>query len=338
MGKSNKSAKHKKSNTPKGTHFSKKKHKYLFWILPLAVFTLVMAWNFLRSDTEQSTKTFTPKPADLCKFSPSFITTYQLKQPVAIDFTQKGFTGFRMIEVNNGQTGRILQLPSWDDAGHLGLYTTDRKGNLYTTPIPHISLQENKPEQQNKVYKVDTNSGEMEVFVDLPWKSPPSLNNPYGALGLAYDCDTESLYVSSIAGSGRKEELGQIFQIDLKSGQILNTFEGFDVIGLGVFTTKTGKKLFCGSARDSEIYSIDLDENSGAFSGDVEFVLSLVEQEGGDFDKGHRIRFFEDNRMEVKGVDFNYSLMVASDPMRNIYNFSYDLEKDDWVFMEVYKQ
>lgn len=297
------------------------------------------AWKFLSSPDSDSTseKNYTPGPANACKFSPSLINAHNLEQPVALDFSQRGFTGMRIIEVREDGSGRILQMPSWDDAGHLGLYALDRKGNVYTTPVPHISLQDNKPEEQNRVYKIDSFTGDMKVFVELPWAKPPSLNNPFGALGVAYDCDNECIYVSSVAGSGPSEELGRIFQVDLETGEILDMIEGIDVIGVGVFTTITGKKLFCGSARQPDIYSIGLNEQGG-FEGEPEFVLSLIEQVGGSFDKGQRIRFFEDNRMEIKGIDFNYSLMVASDPLRNIYNFQYDNNSDSWTFLEVYKQ
>ncbi len=341
-------SKHKKhlpkkgANSNKTSGKSKSGNRGIIIILTVLIIAVgaFMVWKF-RSPS--STGPVTPAkhydvgPANLCKLSPALITAYNLEQPVALDFTQRGFTGMRLIEVRDDGSGKVLQLPSWDDAGHLGLYTLDRRGHVYTTPIPHISLQENKPEEQNRVYKIDSQTGDMKVFVELPWAKPPSLNNPFGALGVAYDCDTECIYVSSVAGSGPNEELGRIFQIDLKSGEILDQIKGIDAIGVGVFTTKKGKKLFCGSARQPDIYSISLDENGG-FIGEPEFVLSLIEEAGGSFDKGQRIRFFEDNRMEIKGIDFNYSLMVASDPMRNVYNFQYDEAADDWNFLGVYKQ
>lgn len=309
-------------------------------IILLTVFLVaagLLVLKFFPSKSVNKRNHFIPGPANTCEHSPSLITTNNLQQPVALDFSQRGFTGMRLIEVRQDGSGRVLQLPSWDDAGHLGLYAMDRDGNVYTTPVPHVSLLENPPEQQNKVYKIDSRTGDMKVFVDLPWAKPPSINNPYGALGVTYDCDTESLYVSSIAGSGRKDEVGRIFQVDIRTAEIVDIFEGIDAIGVGVFTTKSGKKLFCGSAREPDIYSIDLNPD-GSFAGTPQFVLSLIEQEGGSYDKGHRIRFFKDNRMEIKGIDFNYSLMAASDPMRNIYNFQYDETSDEWKFLEVNKQ
>ena len=324
----------KKPSVKQNEVLPKKKFSWIYVIISLILIG-ILGWNLLEKEEKTSTKNLVVGPANLCKHSPALITKYGLQQPVMIDFRQKGFTGMRIIEAKAG--GKVLQLPSWDDAGHLGPYALDRKGNVYTTPIPHVSFSNEELKIQNKIYQIDSNTGEMAEFIDLPAMKPPSTNNPFGAMGIAYDCDTESIYITSLTGSNASEEIGRLFQVDLATKKVVNIFEGIDAIGVGVFTTKKGKKIYYGSAREPDIYSINLD-GKGNFVGAPQFEFSLVEQEGGSFDKGHRIRFFKDNRIEIKGIEFSYSLMVASDPLRNIYNFKYDENADTWTFLEVHKQ
>ena len=105
-------------------------------------------------------------------------------------------------QVQLGAPG-VYQHPTWDDAGYLGPVATDGVGNIYTAPSPRVSLIDNPPAGANTIYKVDTETGEMKPLVTLPAGAPPSSANAYGILGLAYDCDTGSLYASSVAGSTR---------------------------------------------------------------------------------------------------------------------------------------
>lgn len=74
---------------------------------------------------------------------------------------------------NNGQ-GSLYQHPSWDDAGYLGAWTYDRDGNIYAAPVPLVSLVENPPDQQNQVYRVDSDSQAMAEWV-VPARGPASL-------------------------------------------------------------------------------------------------------------------------------------------------------------------
>lgn len=326
--------KKQKATTPK------KKGATLKWILisMLVVGAIGVAYlSYQQKNTTTTKKTGNHKVGitDNCKAMPSFVATNGLQQPVMIDFTQKEFTGFRIIEARGQQ--RTLQLPEWSSKGNLGPYCVDARGNIYTTGVPYVSLEKNKPEEQNKIYIVDHKTGKMSDFINLPWAEAPSANNPYGAVGLAYDCGTKSLYAASLAGSTAQAEIGQIMQIDIATKKVISTLEGVDALSVGIYNTKSGKRLYYGSARTPEIFSVLLDKK-GNFVGEPQFEFSLAAQKGGSADKGHRIRFFKDGRMEIKAIEFSYSLMAASDPMRNIYNFKYNPTTDSWDFMEVHKQ
>lgn len=306
-------------------------------IVAFAIIGVVMSKFALPSSANETTttKNHPVGPTDQCKAMPRFVSNHGLQQPVMIDFTQKDFVGFRIVEARGQQ--RSLALPQWSSKGNLGPYCLDARGNIYTTGVPYVSLEKNKPEEQNKIYIVDQQTGGMSDFINLPWAKAPSANNPYGAIGLAYDCKTKSLYAASLAGSTAQEEVGQIMQVDVKTKKVISTLPNVDALSVGVFDTKSGKRLYYGSARTPEVFSILLDKN-GNFVGQPQFEFSLAAQKGGSSDKAHRIRFFKDNRMEIKAIEFSYSLMAASDPMRNIYNFKYNPTTDSWDFLEVYKQ
>ena len=278
-----------------------------------------------------------PGPADVCVTMPPFALRLGLKPPIAIDLRgQGGLPGFALI--GSGPNAKPLRLPEWEAFGNLGAHTLDRDGNLYVAPIPFFRSGSRKvPPITNQFYRVDGKSGLMTEFVQLPMTSPPSASNPFGVMGLAYDCGTKSLFASSVAGSGPKSEIGVLFQIDPATRAVRSRFDDVDALGLAVFNGARDRRLYFGSARRPEVHSIALDE-TGAFTGRPRFEVSLANQVGGAFDKAHSIKFHRDGRMEVKGIEFSYSLIVASDPRRNTYTFVYQPENDAWVFRDILRK
>ena len=273
-------------------------------------------------------------PTTLCQQLPTFAGRVGLGDRVFIDTTQQTFTG---VALQDAATGQIYQDPTWDDAGTVGPHVVDSDGNIYVVPVPQVSLFDNLPEEQNKIYRIDTNTGIMSEYLDLPWAQPPSVANPFGAVGLAFDCDTNSIYVSTLAGSTPKEDLGRIYRVDVTSGEIVDQLDNIDVLGLGVFNGADGKRLYYGSARAPEVHSIPLDTN-GDFTSEPRFEFSLAMLQGGSYDNAHRIRFTRDNQMEVKAIGFAYRLMATSDPLRNVYFFNYNQPNNNWDFTEVIVQ
>ncbi|MFO1489853.1 MAG: hypothetical protein U1F77_00215 [Kiritimatiellia bacterium] len=277
-----------------------------------------------------------PGPADVCATMPPFALRMGLKPPIAIDLRGQGTAGFSLIGA--GPNARPLRLPEWEAFGNLGAHTLDRDGNLYVAPIPFFRTGGRKtPPITNQFYIVDGQSGRMTEFTHLPMESPPSATNPFGVMGLAYDCGTKSLYACSVAGSGPRAEKGVIFQIDPKTRAILSRHEGVDALGLAVFNGARDRRLYFGSARRSEVRSIALD-GQGGFTGPPRLEVSLANQVGGAFDKASSIKFHRDGRMEVKGLEFSFSLIVASDPLRNTYTFVYKPENDTWTFRDILRK
>ena len=211
----------------------------------------------------------------------------------------------------------------------MGAWTYDRDGNIYAAPAPLVSLVENPPDRQNQVYRVDSDSQLMAEWVDLPAALPPSGANPYGVVGLAYDCDTELLYATSLAGSTAGQEVGRIFSIDLASGQVVETLEGIDAMGVGVYNGAQGKRLYYGLTRRPELWSVALDEQ-GRFAGEPRFELSLAELPTEGRQTVRRIRFGTGTDAKLYLVNFNYTLQVAGERQETILPIAYDPFSDTW--------
>ncbi len=306
--------------------------------IPLVVLLVLGAYLFFRDggDAKKAGKLYTrPHAGDDCKREPIFPANYGLQSPLLIDLSQRQGVGLFILEARAG--GRSLHLPQWDFMGPLGPYALDGSGNIYLAPVPHVSLPPEALRHQNRIYRIDARTGEASLFVDLPAADWPSSRNPFGVMGLAYDCETGSLYASSVAGSTEKEQKGRIYQIDVKTRELLDSLQGLDVLGLGIFNHSSGKRLYLGLARKPEVHFIELSKE-GRFRGVPDFAFSLQQLSGGQYENAHRIRFTRKQEMEVKAIEFNYTLMAASDPLRNIYLFDYNAKTDDWSFKDFYSQ
>lgn len=260
-----------------------------------------------------------------CQKIPPFVRTLGFGQGASLSTSDRKIQGLVIFE---GE--RVYQHPTWKMAGSLAPITRDANGNIYAAPAPWIDVLENKPEEQNKVYKVDGQTQEMRQFVSLPKAAEPTSQNPFGALGLSFDCETNSLYVSSVSGSTRDAINGRIFQIST-DGKILSQIEKTDAIGLSVFNSAKGKRLFFGQARNSEIWSVALDDK-GNFSGDSrkEFSLENIGLRGDD--KARRINF-SNNEMTIFGIEFGFNLIAPSEKQETVYKYIYNPESDSWFYV-----
>ena len=227
----------------------------------------------------------------------------------------------------------VYKHPSWEQAGYLGTPVNDELGNIFVAPAPRVNLYDNPPEQQNTIYRVDTNTGIMSEFVKLPSPAPISQENPFGIIGLAYDCDTKSLYASSIAGSTRDEEAGVIYQIDPATGEIRSQLKNIDAFGLGVFNRTLGKRLYFGLARKSEVWSVALN-GDGTIKGKPRFEFSMAGWGASGDEKARRILFRRADEMILRGSIFNYNLIAGSERPQTDYRLRYDPAQDLWLLSD----
>ncbi|MEE9445536.1 MAG: hypothetical protein V3V19_07715 [Cocleimonas sp.] len=270
-----------------------------------------------------------------CRAVPKFISSLKMKSPAMDSRQADGNMGLQIRDYS--QKDKTWQHPSWEASGYIGAFDRDNKGNLYVSPLPYVSLQKNPPEKQNQVYQIDTKTAEMSLFMTLPSSNKADSKNPFGVMGLYFDCDTQSLYVSSVAGSTPMQEKGVIFQIDLETKKIVSTFENIDVVGLGVFNTPKGKRLYFGSARDSSLYSVGLDQQ-GHFLEDKRYELSLSQLEGGDTTVIKKLKFKKrknDFLMILQDMEFGFRLMAENRAFQKNYNFEFNKDENKWSFKGV---
>lgn len=281
-----------------------------------------------------------PAPARIggvtyCQGLPHFALAAGFSGQMILSTSERQVKGLILLELSpTPDASRAFQDPSWDDAGYLGPIVIERDGNVYVAPVPRISLVDNPPEKQNIIYRIDTDTGVMSEFLNLPAPALPSPTNPFGALGLAYDCDTHSLYAASVAGSTREQELGRLYRIDLSTGQAAAQFDNVDAMGIGVFIGAHGKRLYFGSARVAEVRSIALDAR-GDFSGEPRTEFSIIGLSGGRDEKARRMRFDSAGGLLLYGVEFNFNLVATSEPAQTLYRFRYNASQDSWDLLSI---
>jgi hypothetical protein len=269
-----------------------------------------------------------------CQQKPRFTQDMNVSSQALIGTSVEGVLGLAILEPS---TGEVIQDDTWDDAGYLGPFTYDRDGNLYTAPAPLVSLIDNPPVEQNKIYRVDADTAIMSEWIDVEPARPPSEVNPFGVVGLGYDCDTHSLYGASLMGSTPDQEVGRIFRIDVESGTVADVLEGIDAMGVGVFIGATGKRLYFGRARDNGIGSVALDE-AGNFVGEPRHEFYLTDLASGRNERVQRITFSPEHHMMLKGIEFNYTLRVAFDRSFTSYTVRYDADDDTWKLVDITRQ
>ncbi len=308
------------------------------WVLGgLMALVLVGGLAVLMSATTAKpiTPTATPRPTrpaiaggevDYCPVVPKFRETFGFGLQAVLSTAERGVMGAIMIEPGPTiTTTHAYQHPTWKSGGYLGHVLFDGKGDVYTFPSPYVSLIDNPPEKQNMIYRIDGVTGVMTPFLTLPSAALPSSQNPFGAMGLVYDCDTSSLYASSVAGSTRDAEVGRIYRIDMKTGKVVFTFDNIDVFGMGIFVGPDGKRLYFGSARTPEVYSVAVNEN-GDLVGDTRLELTLPDQNY----KARRVIFDRAGAMQVRGYAFDFSLVVTSERNEKIFNYVFDAPTKKW--------
>lgn len=318
----------------------------VIWVVLIGMVTIIVAavllWRPPGESAAPSANSPQPSPppalavrsANLCRRQPVFTSQLGLSSRAVVGTSVRGVVGLAIVDP---ATGQMYRDPSWGDAGYLGAYVLDGQGNIWTAPAPLTSLEQNPPEAQNKIYKVDTNTGVMTEYIDLPKALPPSTFNPFGVVGLGYDCETNSLYAGSLAGSTPTEEVGRIFRIDLNTGQVADQIDGVDAMGVAVAITPDGKRLFYGLGRSSEVRSVALDEQ-GNFVGDSRPEFALAMLPGGHNERAQRITFNDKGEMRVKGINFTYSLQVSGQTVPTIYQLRYDTQNHAWEVFDIRKE
>jgi hypothetical protein len=270
-----------------------------------------------------------------CIAGAAFVSSLKLPTGnIAFSTSETRKMGLHLIDASkpmNDPERLLFQDSTWKMAGWLGPMLTDNKGNVWCAPVPVVNILHNPTIDQNNLYRVDPRTGKMELFLQLPYeKKSINIDNPYGIIGLAFNCETSTLYVSSVMGSSRATEKGKIYAINTTDQKVQNSITVGDAFGMGVSYKDGFRKLYYGSARNSNVYAIGLNEK-GSFVGNPELVFSLEGLGPRGDDKVRKIKEDKNGNLRVYGYEFNYNLTAPTEKQENEYLFTYDLNSSKWI-------
>lgn len=274
-----------------------------------------------------------------CKGSPAFIQKMGFETRFSfLSTSDQKIMGLLLLQSEqpgnpNARITKSFQHPSWKKGGWLAPILIDDAGNIFTSPAPFINILDNPIANNNTIYRVDANTGEMQEFLWLPFEDSINSQNPYGIIGMVYLCETGTLYVSSVAGSRLHEENGHIYAIDVKNKKIIDQINNTDAMGMGISYASGKRQLFFGTGRNSDVKSITLNA-AGKFSGKPEFAFTLQNLGTRGDDKVRRIRSDQSGNLIVSGIEFNFNLIAPREKQETVYNFVFDDEAKKWVYQQ----
>lgn len=211
--------------------------------------------------------------------------------------------------------------PSWQAAGTLGPFVFDRAGAIYTIPVPRVNLNDNPSMMRDAVYRIDPHDAQMRALVTIPRPDTGGVH-PFHLVGLTYDCDSESLYVATLAGSTRDAERGRILRFDLQAHTLEPVLDDFDALGLAVYNHAHGKQLYIASARQPEVVVLQLTPGGAAHGAPVA-AFELPTTAFGTDTRARRLTVAADGTMYAYAVPFTFSLQTGSERHEQVYRFAF---------------
>ena len=134
------------------TATSAKGQPWLWWAISgallLIVGLIIAAAFFQQSGSNNASAVTSMGQVASCRAVPRFASA-QGFQSVTFNSDDLYITGLKMVDGSNPQ--RVYKHPSWARSGLLGPVLADGQGNIYTGPVPRISLIVTPPQAQNRV-------------------------------------------------------------------------------------------------------------------------------------------------------------------------------------------
>ncbi len=272
-----------------------------------------------------------------CKRNPVFINSMGFNPTKSfLSTSDEKIMGLVLIESEmpgNPQAKRlkVSQHPSWTKAGWLAPILISEKGDIYTAPAPFINILNNPIANNNTIYKVDNSSGEMKEYLKLPFADSINTENPFGIIGMAYLCETQTLYVSTVAGSKRNEENGHIYAINTETGKVIDEVKNTDAMGLGISYMRGKRELYFGTGRNSDVAYIEVN-SKGKFVGSPKFALTIAGLGPRGDDKVRKLRADQFGNLVLHGMEFSYNLIPPREKQETIYQFRFNEEQEKWEY------
>jgi len=254
-----------------------------------------------------------------CARFPYFLSKMRIPQPIAIDLSQQHYKGLAFL-FGRG-FNRAVHIKTWERFDYFGGYALDRSGNMYLTPMPFISVKPYTFNLQKNIYKLDSKSGKLSIWLTLDEVKATS-NNPFGIISIVYDCDDNTLWVSSIDKSDYFHSRGTIYHIDIASKKILQKVEGVDALSLQLLHTTKGKYLLAGVANDNTLIALEI-KNSKLLSTPIK-IFELPNEE----EHIRKIKVVGKNHLRIQTIPFSYNLIAQTLEQASIRK-SYDLVWDE---------
>ena len=243
-----------------------------------------------------------------CIQHPKFLSKLGVTQPITIDLSQQQFIGLAFLYGQN--FSKVVHPQSWETFEHFSTYALDKKGDIYLAPMPFISIKPSTFNLQKNIYKLDSITGKLSIFMHFE-DVLPSASNPYGIISLVYDCDDETLWVSAIDESNYRAEKGVIYHIDIKSKRVLQRLKNVDALTLKLLKTKTDKFLLFGSARKNALYAYSIKKSMLFDKKNKLFSLPSASEHI------RKIRIIDENTLEIEVINFTYSLVSETSLKRD---------------------
>jgi hypothetical protein len=250
---------------------------------------------------------------DQCTTDPKFLGTIGVSKRALVDTTSTQFMGLSLLDVDGkGKFTSRVQHPTWKQAGFLGRVQRDKDGNVYAYPVPAVSINDNPPEKANVLYRVDSKTGLMAPFAELPKLHAPTANNPFGILAVALDCEQNALYVSTIMGSTASAEKGAIARVSLADASVRIVKKDIDALSLAVVSKAAGgKRLLVGLARDNAVVSYAM-TTDGALAETAASEISLDEFSIAADKRPRVMRVDPQGKLTVRSTPFDYTLAART--------------------------
>ncbi len=258
-----------------------------------------------------------------CARHPEFLQYLKVTQPITIDLSQQQFKGVAFLWGEN--FSKAIHPKQWEQFEHFSTYALDEMGNAYLAPMPFISIKPTTFNLQKNIYKLDSVTGKISIFMNFD-EVHPSANNPYGIISLVYDCDDQTLWVSAIDESNYREQKGVIYHINPKTKTILQRIEGFDALTLHLVKSNNGKYLLAGSARENALYAYGI-ENAKIVTSSIK----LLELPSAN-EHIRKIKIMGKNLLELQTIPFSYTLIAqtSTNAQRNHYNVKWNDSMATW--------
>ncbi len=238
-----------------------------------------------------------------CGRHPNFLAKLRVPQPIAIDLSQQRYKGLAFLYGRG--LHQAVHLKTWEAFDYFSTYALDPRGNIYLSPMPFVSIKPKTFEFQKNIYFLDTNSGNLSVWLSLDEvKATP--NNPFGVIALVYDCDDNTLWVSAIDESSYSKSRGLIYHIDIASKKILQRIKGVDALSLALLKSSKGKFLLMGDARKSQLLAMKIKESRALVT-----PIKLLELSN-SLEHIRKIKIKGENLLELQTIPFSYTLIAQT--------------------------